>query len=76
MRTVKVNVSFLGKTFESTYQVEDNVEEYKISDDAYRLAMLFAETQVIAKYGHMIPIHKFSDLLQDLDYEYTIEVAK
>ncbi len=77
MRKVKVNISFLGKTFESNYEVGDNIEEYKISDDAYRLAMLFAETQVIAKYGHMVPIHKFADLLQTLDYEYIIgEVDK
>lgn len=73
MRKVKVTVSFCGKSFESTYEVDEHVQEYQISDEAYRLAMLFAETQVIARYGHMVSVHKFADMLKFLDYEYSIE---
>lgn len=72
MRRAYVNVTFAGKSFKSNFDIEDHIQEYQVADEAYRLAMLFAETQVIAEYGHMVSFHKFVELLQQLDYNYYI----
>ena len=75
MRKVTVTVSFCEKSFESKFEIEDHIKEYQISDEAYRLALLFAKTQIIAKFGHMVPFYKFAPMMETLDYQYTIKEA-
>lgn len=73
MRKVTITVTFMDKTYTSTFEAEPHVQEYEISDYAYELAMLFADTQILAKFGHKVDFHTYGKLLQDLDYDYKIE---
>ena len=72
-RIAIINVSLKGKTFTSKFPIDETVQEYQIADEAYRLGLMFADTQVLAIYGHKISSYKFAEFLNDLEYNYEIK---
>lgn len=52
--TAIITCSIENKTFESHFPIDRETPEYMIADEAYRLAILFAQTQFIAKFGRII----------------------
>lgn len=74
MKTAKIEVSLHGHSFKTSFQFDG--PEYLIADEAYRLALIFANTRVIAEYGHPISGHEFGKLLEDMEYEYTISEGR
>lgn len=72
-RIATINVSMKGKSFTSTFPIEDNVKEYQVADEAYRLSLMFADTQIIAHYGHRVSSYEFAEIIRDLDYDYEIK---
>lgn len=72
MRKAVINISLYDKSFTSEFEIAEKVQEYEIADEAYRLALMFANTQVIALFGHRVSGNKFAEILGDLNYEYTI----
>lgn len=68
---VKINITLKDKSYTTTLNFDYPVPEYVIADEAYRISLLYAETQYIAYYGHPIVMHEFAEMLKDLDYEYT-----
>lgn len=72
-RQAYITITFNGKTFNDSFPIEPYIQEYQISDEAYRLALLFAQTQIIAIFGHKVPFHKCASLFETLDYDYRIE---
>ncbi len=70
MTTILIRVKFFDQAFEERFETEKDTPEYKLADEAYRVALLFAETQIYATYGHMVSAHEFGRLLEHLDYEY------
>lgn len=46
--TAIITCSIENKTFESHFPIDRETPEYMIADEAYRLAILFAQTQFIA----------------------------
>lgn len=73
MRIATINVSIKDKTFHSVFPIDERVQEYEIADEAYRLGMMFADTQVIATYGHRISSSEYALFLRDLEYNYEIK---
>ena len=71
MNKATINISFKGKTFTSEFPITQTTKEYEIADEAYRLGLLFAHTQLLAKYGYELSPHEFGKMLQDLDYSYS-----
>lgn len=69
---VKITVTLNKKSFISTYETSNETPEYKIADDAFRVALLFAETQVFATFGHAISGYEFGKFIENLDYKYEI----
>ncbi len=76
MRKAYIEVSIKGQSFKTEFPIKDHVEEYQIADEAFRLGIMFANTQVIAKYGHTISPYEFGKFIQDLDYTYEIKEVK
>lgn len=76
MKIAIINVTLNDKNFTSQFPIDENVQEYQIADEAYRLSMLFADTQVLATYGHRISSSEFAKFISNLDYNYKIEEAK
>ena len=76
MRKATIIVSLNGKSFETSFEIDERVEEYEIADEAYRVGLLFADTQMIATYGHRVSDYKFAEFLRKLEYEYKIEEVK
>lgn len=70
MQTVDFKVSVRGHSFATQFQTDQ--PEYAIADEAYRLAMMFANTRVIAEYGHPLSGHDFGLFLEDMEYGYII----
>lgn len=70
MQTVNITVSVRGHSYATQFQTDK--PEYVIADEAYRLALLFANTRVIAEYGHSLSGYEFGKFLEDMDYDYTI----
>lgn len=70
MQTVNIKVTVRGHSFATQFQSDK--PEYAIADEAYRLALMFANTRVIAEYGHALSGHEFGKFLEDMDYDYTI----
>ena len=70
MKTVDIFVSVRGYSHHTSFQTD--CPEYAIADEAYRLALLFAETRVLAEYGHALSGYEFGRYLEDMDYNYTI----
>lgn len=72
--TATIECSINGKEFKTSFAISPTTPEYLIADEAYRVAMLFAETQFIAQYGYRpAGSHEFAKFLSSLDYSYTIE---
>ena len=66
--------SINGKEFKTSFDLSATTPEYLVADEAYRVAMLFAETQFIAQYGYRpASSHEFAKFLSSLDYSYTID---
>ena len=72
MKNCTIFISLRDKTFTSNFPVKEDIPEYMIADEAYRLALIFAKTQAIAIHGYF-NVRQFTDLLQELDYTYTIQ---
>ena len=71
--TATIVCSINGKEFKTSFDISATTPEYLIADEAYRIAMLFAETQFIAQYGYRpAGSHEFAKFLSSLDYSYTI----
>lgn len=71
--TATIVCSVNGKEFKTSFEINATTPEYLIADEAYRIAMLFAETQFIAQYGYRpAGSHEFAKFLSSLDYSYTI----
>lgn len=75
-RTAVINITMGDKSFSTSFPIEPYIKEYQIADEAYRLAMLFADTQIMARYGHKLSSKKLSNVLQELDYTYEIKEEK
>lgn len=74
MRKAVIDVSLRGKTFNIEFEISDNVKEYQVADVAYATALRFADTQIMAIFGHSsIPSKEFSKIMHDLDYNYQIK---
>lgn len=68
-----IECSINGKEFKTSFDITEATPEYLVADEAYRVAMLFAETQFIAQYGYRpASSHEFAKFLSSLDYSYTI----
>lgn len=76
MRKATIIVSLNDKSFETSFEIDEFVQEYQIADEAYRVGLLFANTQIIATYGHRVSEHKLAEILRKLEYDYTIEEVK
>lgn len=72
-RIAVINVSIKDKSFTSKFPIDEQIQEYQIADEAYRLGLLFADTQIIATYGHKISASEFAKFISDLDYTYEIK---
>lgn len=68
-----ITVSLNNKSFVTSFDTREDVKEYEIADEAYRVGLMFAETQAIATYGKRPPEFKFAEFLRNLDYDYKIE---
>lgn len=55
------------------FAIDKETPEYMIADEAYRLAILFAQTQFIARFGRLISGYDFGEFLKKLDYDYKIK---
>ena len=72
--TATIVCSVNGKEFKTSFNISEKTPEYLIADEAYRVAMLFAETQFIAQYGYRpANSHEFAKFLSSLNYSYTID---
>ena len=77
-RTNKISATIVcsvnGKEFKTSFEIIVKTPEYLIADEAYKVDMLFDETQFIAQYGYRpAGSHEFAKFLSSLDYSYTIE---
>lgn len=70
MKNARIVVSFHGQSYEETFKTDK--PEYAVADEAYRVAMLFAETRIIAERGYMVSSYEFGQILEDLDYDYSL----
>ena len=71
--TAIITCSIEDATFESHFPIDKGTPEYMIADEAYRLAILFAHTQFIARFGRLISGYDFGEFLKKLDYDYKIK---
>ena len=72
--TATIECSVNGKEFKTSFEISEKTPEYLIADEAYRVAILFAETQFIAQYGYRpAGSHEFAKFLSSLDYSYSID---
>lgn len=76
MKTATINISLRDKTFKSEFPIQQETPEYKIADEAFRLGMLFAHTQMLAQFGKQISEYEFAKFLEELDYTYEIKEEK
>lgn len=74
MKKISIKVSVRGRLFVSNF--ESDAPEYAIADEAYRLALMYAHTQILADYGHPLSSHEFGKYLEEVDYDYTIAEEK
>ena len=72
-RTAIITVSMKDKSFTSSFPIEDHIKEYQVADEAYRLGLMFADTQLIARYGYRVSSTVFAEALRELDYSYEIK---
>lgn len=70
--TVSIDISIDDHDFGSTFTLPNDVSEYVIADEAYRLALLFAETRAIADTGVTPSPRELAEYLKKTTYEYTI----
>lgn len=70
--SVTIICSINNRKYETNFSCDAATKEYVIADEAYRIAMMFAETQAIVKYGRSVNTHEFAEFLKDLDYNYII----
>lgn len=70
MKTVDIYISIRDHSHHTTFKSDS--PEYVIADEAYRLALLFAEAYAVAEYGHALSGYEFGLFLEDVDYGYTI----
>lgn len=73
MKTAVISISLHSKTFEDRFSIDSKTEEYEIADRAFQLALMFVQTQAIAEKGRKPSDYEFSKLLEEVDYNYTIE---
>ncbi len=73
MRKAMVEITMGQAKFNSEFDIADTTKEYEVADEAWKQALLFAETQTISTYGHRLPIYEFAEELKNLDYTYTIK---
>lgn len=71
--TAIITCSIEDATFESHFAIDKETPEYMIEDEAYRLAILFAQTQFIARFGRLTSGYDFGEFLKKLDYDYKIK---
>lgn len=71
-----ISCSIEDKNFTTKFPISKTIPEYMIADEAYRLAIIFAQTQYIAKFGYLSSNHDFGIFLKNLDYNYKIEEEK
>ncbi len=72
MKNCTIAISLYDEIFVSNFSIAGTTPEYVIADEAFRLALMFAKTQIIAKYGYF-DYNTFSKFMRDLEYSYTIE---
>lgn len=70
MRKARITISLYGHSYETTFQTDK--PEYVIADEAYRLALIFVKTRIIAEKGYMVSSHEFGEILKDLEYDYSL----
>lgn len=71
-----ISCSIEDKDFTTKFPISKTTPEYIIADEAYRLAIIFAQTQYIVKFGYLSSDHNFDIFLKNLNYNYKIEEEK
>lgn len=71
-----ISCSIEDRNFTTKFPISKTIPEYMIADEAYRLAIIFAQTQYIAKFGYLSSDYDFGIFLKNLDYNYKIEEEK
>lgn len=73
MTKITINCSIDNHTFSTTRTLERRPQEYEIADEAYTVALMFAYTQMLAKFGYALSDWEYGKFLSTLDFEYKIE---
>lgn len=73
MKIAVISVSLHSKTFEDRFPIDSKTKEYEIADRAFQLALMFVQTQAIAEKGYKPSGYEFGKLLEEAEYNYTIE---
>lgn len=73
MKRVTISCHLGQEEFSCTFVPSYEMPEYMIADEAWRLALLFAETQAIATIGPGFSMHDLAVLLEQLTYDYKVE---
>lgn len=60
------------EAYRNEFQTDENTPEYLIADRAYQLALIFADTKLIATLGRRPHLHELIDILPRIDYTYSI----
>lgn len=76
MTKITINCSVNGQTFQTVRTVERRPADYEVADEAYVIALMFAETQMLKKYGCVISDWEYGKFLSTLDFSYTIEEVR
>lgn len=73
MKRVTISCKLGDEEFHCTFAPSYEMPEYMIADEAWRLALLFAETQAAATIGPGFSMHDLAVLLEQLTYNYKVE---
>ncbi len=71
-----ITCSINSNSFTTSFYLEHEVPEYVLADEAWRVALLFAQTQAIAALGCCYSSHQFAKFMEDLKYDYIIKEEK
>lgn len=69
MRKIIITVTHFDHSFISEMTCDEHTLAYQIEDEVFRIALLFAETRVLALYGRM-SLDLLGEVLKDIDYDY------
>ena len=73
MTKITINCSINDQNFQVVRTGERRPADYEVADEAYMIALMFAETQMLKQYGYTISDWEYGKFLSTLDFSYTIE---